>query len=94
MGRSITSLVGTAKQSDAPSVRQSTLCDSEPLVRRGLFVERCSENEDGTHQTQPLGSGAGGRDRTGMSLLSPRDFKSLASAYFATPAAGAAVAGL
>ena len=29
--------------------------------------------------------GAGDRDRTGMALR-PRDFKSLASAYFATPA--------
>ena len=35
-----------------------------------------------------LKSGAGDRDRTGMSLLSPRDFKSLASANFATPARG------
>jgi integrase len=33
-------------------------------------------------------SGAGDRDRTGMGLLSPRDFKSLASANFATPAWG------
>ena len=31
-------------------------------------------------------SGAGDRDRTGTGLLSPRDFKSLASAYSATPA--------
>jgi hypothetical protein len=32
--------------------------------------------------------GAGDRDRTGTGLLSPRDFKSLASAYSATPARG------
>ncbi len=32
------------------------------------------------------GPGAGGRTRTGMVLL-PRDFKSLASTSFATPAA-------
>lgn len=30
--------------------------------------------------------GAGGRDRTGTGLVSPRDFKSLASANSATPA--------
>ena len=33
-------------------------------------------------------TGAGDRDRTGTGLLSPRDFKSLASAYSATPANG------
>ncbi len=33
-----------------------------------------------------LKDGAGDRDRTGTGLLSPRDFKSLASAYSATPA--------
>ena len=33
-----------------------------------------------------MGLGAGGRDRTGTGLLGPRDFKSLASAYSATPA--------
>lgn len=32
--------------------------------------------------------GAGDRDRTGTGLLDPRDFKSLASAYSATPARG------
>jgi hypothetical protein len=42
----------------------------------------------------PVEYGAGGRNRTGMGLVGPRDFKSLASANFATPAAGAAVAGL
>ncbi len=31
-------------------------------------------------------NGAGARDRTGMDLVSPRDFKSLASANSATPA--------
>ena len=51
-------------------------------------------NQVGRLGTQPIENGAGGRDRTGMGLLSPRDFKSLASANFATPAAGAAVAGL
>ena len=30
--------------------------------------------------------GAGDRDRTGTGLVDPRDFKSLASAYSATPA--------
>ena len=35
-------------------------------------------------------NGAGDRDRTGKGLLGPRDFKSLASANFATPAAEAA----
>ena len=33
-----------------------------------------------------LVDGAGDRDRTGTDLLGPRDFKSLASAYSATPA--------
>ena len=51
-------------------------------------------NREGGLEAQPIENGAGGRDRTGMGLLSPRDFKSLASANFATPAAGAAVAGL
>ena len=37
---------------------------------------------------QPIEYGAGDRDRTGTGLLSPRDFKSLASAYSATPARG------
>ena len=45
-------------------------------------------NREGEYLMQPFVSGAGGRDRTGMGLLSPRDFKSLASANFATPAWG------
>jgi hypothetical protein len=45
------------------------------------------KNEQAVQQTQLRISGAGDRDRTGMGGLSPRDFKSLASADFATPAA-------
>ncbi len=44
--------------------------------------------QEGSLATQPIEIGAGGRDRTGTGLVSPRDFKSLASAYSATPAAG------
>ena len=90
----ITSLAGTAKQSDTPGVRHVDTVWLGAVGTAGLLVERWSKNKVGAHQTQPLVSGAGGRDRTGMGLLSPRDFKSLASANFATPAAGAAVAGL
>ena len=94
VGRSIKSLGGKAKQSDAPCVRYVGAVWLGAVGATGLFLERWSKNEEGTHQTQPLVSGAGGRDRTGMGLVGPRDFKSLASANFATPAAGAAVAGL
>ena len=94
VGRSIKSLAGKAKQSDAPCVRYVDAVWLGAVAAAGLFLERCSKNEEGTHQTQPLVSGAGGRDRTGMRLFGARDFKSLASANFATPAAGAAVAGL
>ena len=37
-------------------------------------------------ESQVLDTGAGARDRTGMDLMGPRDFKSLASANSATPA--------
>ena len=43
-------------------------------------------NENRHQIAQPIVIGAGDRDRTGTGLLSPRDFKSLASAYSATPA--------
>jgi hypothetical protein len=94
VGRSIKSLAGKAKQSDAPCVRYVDAVWLGAVGATGLSLERWSKNEEGTHQTQPLVSGAGGRDRTGMRLMGARDFKSLASANFATPAAGAAVTGL
>ena len=41
------------------------------VVRGGVI-----KNQEDTHQNQPLVFGAGGRDRTGMGLVGPRDFKS------------------
>jgi hypothetical protein len=88
VGRSIKSLAGKAKQADAPCVRYVDAVWLGAVGATGLPLERWSKNEERTHQTQPLVSGAGGRDRTGMGLVGPRDFKSLASANFATPAWG------
>ena len=62
VGRSIKSLAGKAKQSDAPCVRYVDAVWLGAVAAAGLFLERCSKNEEGTHQTQPLVSGAGGRD--------------------------------
>ncbi len=61
--------------------RQKPSSATEQPQFQGVALNR----EDGLG-TQPIEYGAGGRDRTGMGLLSPRDFKSLASANFATPA--------
>ena len=73
--RRIKSLAATAKQSDSPCVRQGDIVWLGAVGAAGLFVERWSENKEGTQQAQPLVSGAGGRDRTGMGLVGPRDFK-------------------
>ena len=76
--------------------RKGQLDQRTPTIPLQFHEDRAGRATAGT--MEPLEEsyviGAGGRDRTGMSLLSPRDFKSLASANFATPAAGAAVAGL
>ncbi len=65
----------------------------ERTQRRGLVLatEKPQSPEARTCQgqpqsMQPIVFGAGDRDRTGTGLVSPRDFKSLASAYSATPA--------
>ena len=54
VGRSIKSLAGKAKQSDAPCVRYVDAVWLGAIAAAGLFLERCSKNEEGTHQTQPL----------------------------------------
>jgi hypothetical protein len=73
--RRIKSLAATAKQSDSPCVRQGDIVWLGAVGAAWLFVERWSENKEGTQQAQPLVTGAGGRDRTGMGLVGPRDFK-------------------
>jgi hypothetical protein len=73
--RRIKSRAATAKQSDSPCVRQGDIVWLGAVGAAGLFVERWSENKEGTQQAQPLVTGAGGRDRTGMDLVGPRDFK-------------------
>jgi hypothetical protein len=75
VGRSIKSLEATAKQSDTPCVHHVDIAWLLAVSAAGLFTERWSKRKEGTHQTQPLVSGAGGRDRTGMGLLGPRDFQ-------------------
>jgi hypothetical protein len=59
---------------------------AEASVQQEARTGRMWKSAEGVEQTNLLVSGAGGRDRTGTGLLGPRDFKSLASANFATPA--------
>ena len=62
MGCSIKSLAATANQPDAPSVLHGDTVWLETIDATGLFVEGRSKNQESTHQTQPIVSGAGGRD--------------------------------
>ncbi len=83
--------MGLLKSSKIWAIPPSSWHPSRSYRRRSQKSRNPQEeitNQKHPPSMQPIVFGAGDRDRTGTGLVDPRDFKSLASAYSATPARG------